>query len=103
MSDDLFDRMPAMPALLNQKQRDDLTTVITKKVTPRPCEFCGNAEWSLNEALATPAFLKMGERPDIFVQELGIVHPCAVLQCTNCGNTKLLSLRALQFDPWAPK
>ncbi len=88
---------------LSDKEGEALTALLNEKFGTLTCEACGHEEWTVNPSLATPEFIAV----DFVGKQFGItgeqLHPCAVIHCTNCGNTKLHSLRHMGFDLFAAR
>lgn len=87
------------PNALSFEQRQRIMQLISEAASGlKGCEVCNSNLWSLNERIVSPALLEpIGAylHPDYTR-----IHPCALMQCTRCGNSKYLSLTILKFDPF---
>lgn len=75
-----------------------LVELLGAKFGDRGCEMCGADKWTVNPSLATPGLVSADYDELAFGSTAARVHPCAMVHCTDCGNTKLLSLHHLGFD-----
>lgn len=78
-----------------------LTAILQQKIGESPCEMCGNKRWLVASNFVSPALLSVDFRGNQFGTLMAKLHPCAMVQCSNCGNTKLHSLHYLGFDVFA--
>ena len=57
------------------------------------CEVCGTQDWGVNTSLATPTFVKYDGDDAVYAHD--VTHPCFVLHCTTCGNSKFFSVHLI--------
>lgn len=82
--------MPSYPKMsMTEEQRDRIVVALKERGVERPCEACGNSNFSLVEEVAQ---LMLSSRPGLLTPQ-GI--PAAVLACTRCGNLRFHALGVL--------
>ncbi|MBM0169665.1 hypothetical protein [Altererythrobacter sp. C41] len=88
---------------LSAKEGQALTEFLREKIGEHPCEMCGHAGWSVNPSLASPLLLSIDFENRQVGAPMTDLHPCAMIHCAHCGNTKLHSLHHLGFDIFAAR
>lgn len=84
------------PRALTEFERGKITQALGERVPQPPnCDFCGKNVWALNNRLVTPLMVFIDPEAEQLTQDLSVMHPCVLLQCTHCGNSKFLSLNLL--------
>lgn len=79
-------------------QRRRLLELILSKASPQKgCEWCGGS-WGINARPGSPILLTAATNRLEMKADFATLHPCAILHCRTCGNTKLFSLGTLGFD-----
>lgn len=68
---------------------------IKARVGDARCEMCGHTNWTLNTALVSPQFVSWPHKGKSIGIDFARVHPCVMLHCGNCGNSKMHSLHYL--------
>jgi len=91
------------PSTLTDLQRTKLAQHLFNLVGPKSCEFCGKSSWAIGQNLVSPLPLAMDHIRRTYTVDHNVVHASVHLVCTVCGNTKLLHLAQLGFDPFAPE
>lgn len=82
---------------LTYDERREVLEAVNGKVKDLKCEACGSNNFSINTSLASPLLLYPS--PSGIEVNLQQSHPCALVHCVVCGNTKLFSLGILGIDP----
>jgi hypothetical protein len=91
------------PATLTDTQRQKLAIHLFTRFGLKACEFCGNTSWAIGQNIVSPLPLRMDHFRRIYTVDHTVVHASIHLVCSSCGNTKLLHLAQLGFDPFAPE
>lgn len=87
----------AISGELLDDQYHQIAAYLTKRfVADWPCELCRNVDWGINHKVVSPEFLNITKQG--FSRDSAIVHPSLHLMCTNCGNSKFMSLQVLGID-----
>jgi hypothetical protein len=73
---------------------------LREKLPNAKCEMCGAINWSVNTFIVSPALLAFDRKTRMYMPDLGFIHPSLHVVCGTCGNSKLLSLAVLKFDPF---
>ena len=88
---------------LTESQRSKLAVHIFQRFGLVHCDFCKMASWAIGENLVSPLPLAMNHFQKTFTVDHTVVQASVHLVCMNCGNSKLLHLAHLQWDPFAPE
>lgn len=92
------------PRGFSTEQKERIGRRLDEVMPTQPaCEMCGKKVWSINDRLVTPIMLYAEPDSDTFAADFGIIHPSIFLQCTHCGNSKIISLGVLGIDPTEEK
>lgn len=112
MTDSLFGKPPQVNALqalggyyqspkLTDAQKLEISNILGARLGKRPCELCGEFTWAIGDNLVGPMPLLINHLTVNYSTDYSLALPSVHLVCTNCGNTKLLLLSQLGFNPFA--
>lgn len=86
---------------LTQRQRTKIAWHLQNRFGIRKCDLCQHTEWAIGENLVSPMPLLMDHLNRTYSIDYSVIHASVHLVCLNCGNTKLMHLAQLGFDPFA--
>jgi hypothetical protein len=76
---------------MDQPKREEIAKILADRKATRPCERCGNADFSVIDAYANVFVSKEYKQVNIGGRNI----PCAVLVCQKCGHVILHALGTL--------
>lgn len=88
---------------LTENQRTKIAQLLFGRFGLHHCEICQNSTWAIGENLVSPLPLLMDHLRRTYTVDQGVIHAGIHLVCLNCGNTKMMHLAQLGFDPFAPE
>ena len=86
---------------LTESQRTKIAWHLQNRFGLRNCEFCDHNQWAIGENLVSPMPLVMDHFSRTFSVDHTVIHASIHLVCLNCGNTKMMHLAQLGYDPFA--
>ena len=86
---------------LTKEQREQIEKLLASKLKLVACELCETNNWGFNDRIVTPSFLAVNREVDLYDIDLAVIHPSLLMQCNTCGNSKLISLAVIGFNPFS--
>ena len=88
---------------LTDAQKQKIALALFQKMGSRNCEMCSQLTWAIGDNIVSPMPLMINHFSQNYSIDYTVVHASVHLICTNCGNTKLIHLSQLGFNPFAPE
>ena len=82
---------------LSQSEKNRIVSYLDRIAPELRCEVCGQDNWAINDTLASPLMVRGDQNKSSTIPSKA--HPCAMLHCLVCGNTKFFSMYVINEQP----